>query len=100
VSNIDEALRNVGMMFYYKDMYSIFQKEDTTFFNKIVEAVFFLIEDLRKSPVWWFIFGSISLISVVIVLIIDFITITSNPAEYKDVWQILVSMHLIGASFL
>lgn len=100
VNNIDEALRNVWAMFYYKDMYSVFQKWEVSLFDKVIEATFLLIEDLQKSPVWWFIFGSISLVLVFVVLIIDFVAITTNPTNYKDIWQIIISMHLIWASFL
>ncbi len=99
LNNIDEALRNVGTMFYYKDMYSLLQK-NTSILEKMAEAFILFVDDLRKSPVWWFLFGLLSLLSVFIVLILDFNTITSNPLLYKDTWQIILSMHLIGASFL
>jgi hypothetical protein len=65
-------------MFYYKDMYSLFQK-DASFLEKITEAFILFIDDLRKSPVWWFLFGLISLLTVFIILFIDFTEIISRP---------------------
>jgi hypothetical protein len=99
VKNIDEALRNIWEMFYQKDMYWIIQK-DATIWVKVIEALFLFLDDIRKSPVWWFILGIISLITVFITLILDFITIKDTPELYKDTWQIVLSMHIIWASFI
>ncbi|GAB0174143.1 MAG: hypothetical protein HHAS10_00220 [Candidatus Altimarinota bacterium] len=111
VNNIDEALKNVGEMFYNKDTYIPFQNPKWTWkdFMKFIkfnigEAIVVFSEDFFKSPKWWLLLGMVPLITIFSVLWSEynFILISKDVdlKKYQDYWQILVSTHIIFVSFV
>lgn len=111
VNNIDEALKNVWEMFYNKDAYLDFLNTNWTykeFFERIKSgigrAIFLAINDFFESPKWWLFVWLIPIIILFTVLFLEYSVILDWEIEdlqkYKDFWTIIVSLHLIWASFL
>lgn len=111
VNNIDEALRNVWEMFYNKDAYMVFNNTGWTFtslFKKIkeniLESLLLNLNEFFESPKWWLLLWLIPVVILFSVLWIEYSMIlnwkSQDLQKYKDFWQIIVSLHLIWASFL
>lgn len=111
INNIDEALRNVWEMFYNKDAYLSFINSDWSF-SKIwtwikesfLHIIFMMLNEFLGSPRWWLLWWLTSLSIMLWILWSEYFMILDwkkeNLQTYKDFWQLIVSIHIIWASFL